>query len=263
MNASLARWQRQFMQGILARGLPGLVHSGGAASAQRSFDIYSNAYRARLIDALRANYPVLHRALGDDAFESLALAYIEAHPSSYANIRWFGDLLETFARKRDDLVAHPALTDLIRLEWTLRGAFDAPERALLDAAALAGIAQEQWPDLILELHPSVRLIELDWQVEALWHSARAKAEEDSEAPLPGCHLTLVWRQGLNTRFRSLETSEADLLLGLVDAERFGQICERAAKYAADDATELAVGFLQRWLEDGLLAGAGSIPRTKA
>lgn len=52
------------MQGILTRGLPGMVRSGGAASAQRRFDIYVNAYRTRLIDALRANYPVLHRALG-------------------------------------------------------------------------------------------------------------------------------------------------------------------------------------------------------
>ena len=75
------------MQGILTRGLPGMVRSGGAASAQRRFDIYVNAYRTRLIDALRANYPVLHRALGDDAFESLAQAYIAAHPSSCTNIR--------------------------------------------------------------------------------------------------------------------------------------------------------------------------------
>ena len=248
------------MQGILTRGLPGMVRSGGAASAQRRFDIYVNAYRTRLIDALRANYPVLHRALGDDAFESLAQAYIAAHPSGCTNIRWFGDLLDTFAGKHSDLVSHPALVDLIRLEWALRGAFDAPDRALLDAAALAGVAPTAWPDLILELHPCVRLVALDWQVETLWHAAQTEGQGEPEAPLPGFHHTLVWRRGLNSYFRSLEASEAALIKGLAAAENFAQICERAVSYAADSATELAVSFLQRWLEDGLLAGSGPVTR---
>ncbi|MCB1860280.1 MAG: hypothetical protein KDI47_00945, partial [Gammaproteobacteria bacterium] len=80
------------------------------------------------------------------------------------------------------------------------------------------------------------------------------------APLPGFHHTLVWRRGLNSYFRSLEASEAALIKGLAAAENFAQICERAVSYAADSATELAVSFLQRWLEDGLLAGSGPVTR---
>jgi hypothetical protein len=34
--------------------------------------VYLKAYRARLTAALRDNFPVLQRALGDDAFDVLA-----------------------------------------------------------------------------------------------------------------------------------------------------------------------------------------------
>ena len=53
--------------------------------------IYQHAYRARLVAALRDNHEVLALALGDDAFDAIAQAYIDAHPSRFASIRWFGD----------------------------------------------------------------------------------------------------------------------------------------------------------------------------
>ena len=39
-------------------------------------EIYRNAYRLRLLEALTDSYPALHTLLGDDRFEALGLAYI-------------------------------------------------------------------------------------------------------------------------------------------------------------------------------------------
>ena len=36
--------------------------------------IYIDAYQGRMREALKSNYPVLHRALGDEAFGALAQA---------------------------------------------------------------------------------------------------------------------------------------------------------------------------------------------
>jgi len=61
--------------------------------------IYRHAYRARLVAALRDNHEVLALALGDEAFDAIAQAYIDAHPSRFASIRWFGDGLAYAARR--------------------------------------------------------------------------------------------------------------------------------------------------------------------
>ena len=40
--------------------------------------IYGEGYRARLVEALQANFPVLSELLGEGDFETLAAAYIRA-----------------------------------------------------------------------------------------------------------------------------------------------------------------------------------------
>src|SRR5690348_15127611 len=70
-------------------------------SAETRLGIYRDAYRFRLIDALASNYPILQKYLGDDAFQELALLYIDAHPSLFRSIRWFGNQLENFLRKHE------------------------------------------------------------------------------------------------------------------------------------------------------------------
>ncbi|MCB1850003.1 MAG: putative DNA-binding domain-containing protein, partial [Gammaproteobacteria bacterium] len=254
----LADWQRQFQQGLLHQGVPAAVAGTATVPSGRRFDIYTSAYRLRLTEALKANYPVLHQALGDEQFTQLAVAYLQAHPSSHANIRWFGDRLDDFVRGQGALLPHPALADLIRLEWALCCAFDASDREILQGTQLAQIPVERWPALVFDLHPSVHLIALEWGVETLWNAAKA-ADHGQEAPTHDPHYTLVWRQQLGTRFRSLERGEAMLLLELSQAACFARICELAASIASDDAPTLAVSLLQRWLQDQLLTECRLLP----
>lgn len=223
--------------------------------------VYRHAYRARLAEALADNYTVLARALGDEGFDALARAYIAAHPSLRPSIRWFGHRLDTFmAAAGDALVPHAGLVDIARMDWALRSAFDAAEAPLLDAATLAALGPDDWAGLVLQLHPSVQRVALAHAVEPAW---RALREWDPDAgadaptmdePLPHAHVLLAWRQGLETRWRSLDALEATLLAEVAAGAPFAQLCERAAT-ALDDAAAAApavVGLLQRWLADGLL-----------
>ena len=99
----LERQQSRFQESVLSGDFPEeLLQRRGGRCAR--LEIYQHAYRARLIDALVDNYPALHRALGDEAFEDLAAAYIAARPSRYRSIRWFGDGLADFvAEERERL----------------------------------------------------------------------------------------------------------------------------------------------------------------
>ena len=262
----------------------------GAAGAAPAIAVYCQAYTARLVGALRDNFEILARALGDAAFEALAHAYIVAHPSRQPSIRWFGDQLTVFMDQRlaadDGVVPHPALADLARMDWALRGAFDAADAPVITRGALAALPPDDWPGLRLVLHPSVRQLALHWAVQGAWHALRAAADHadgaangaangadtsDSDAELPApaehAHALLVWRQGLETRWRSLAAPEAALLQSVADGLSFGALCEQAAgavsaDEAADEAADqaanaavpLVVAALQQWLAVGLVSG---------
>lgn len=222
---------------------------------------YRYAYRARLAEALGDNFEILARAMGDEAFAALADAYITAYPSRRPSIRWFGDRLADFmaeSLERDDgLVPHPAFVDLARMDWALRDAFDAADAPSPGREALAGWAPQDFAALVLTAHPSVRMVELDWAIEAAWRTLRehdADAEEpELPAPEPLPHRLLVWRRGLDTLWRSLEPQEAELLQAMCDGESFGQLCERAAASGDDAAAQRAASALAQWLDDGLIA----------
>lgn len=224
--------------------------------------IYRHAYAARLVEALRDNYEVLARAMGDAAFDALARAYVAQHPSRLPSIRWYGDGLADFMDHHADLVAHPAFADLARMDWALRSAFDAPDAEPLQREQLAALRAEDWPTLRLSLHPSVRIVALHWSVEAAWHVLRAHADGESgaepELPTPTelPHDLLAWRPALETRWRSLVDAESHLLRLLAKGCDFATLCDAATQHttAGDDgvaATRL-VTLLGQWLAEGLI-----------
>lgn len=253
-------YQRALQAAICAdKPAPGLLKPGSR------LDVYANAYRARLIAALHDNHEVLYRAMGEEAFEALALAYLAAHPSPHRSIRWFGDGLAGFmAGTYAEQLDHPALVDIARMDWALRGAFDAADSPALAATELAALPPEAWPGLQLHLQPGTALLALDWVIEPAWALLRA-AESDTdlptlEAPVAGAHTLLIWRQGLETRWRALAPLEAALLEALQAGASFAELCETAAQGVDEaEAAPAVVACLQQWLADALLESRISSP----
>ncbi|HEY4080878.1 MAG TPA: DNA-binding domain-containing protein [Burkholderiaceae bacterium] len=227
----------------------------GGVSPTLGLDVYRHAYTARLIAALRDNYLVLHRVMGDESFDALALRYLDAHPSRTPSIRWFGHALADFMVTDEDL-PHPCFADFARMDWALRGAFDAADAPALRGEDLAGLQPEQ----SFSLHPSVGLVPLEWAIEAAWRALRQAiteeaTDDDPELPEPEAqeHLLLVWREALDVRWRSLDALEAALLQAVQAGEDFASLAEIAATHAGAEAAPAAlVQALQTWLADGLL-----------
>lgn len=240
------------------------AHGLLAGDFATGLEVYRHAYRARLVEALADNYTVLARALGDEAFDALAQAYIAAHPSRHPSIRWFGHTLAGFmADAGDALVPHPGLVDIARMDWALRGAFDAADAPPLDPATLAALSPDGWAALVLQLHPSVQRVALAHAIEPAWRVLREwepDAGDEQPAlpePQPHAHTLLAWRRHGETRWRSLESLEAVLLDAVAAGLPFAQMCERAGVQLGDAeaAAPAVVGALQRWLADGLLQSA--------
>ena len=218
----LALQQRAFRRAVVEDDAADGLFAAGTSDPLRRLQIYRHAYRSRLTDALAANYPVLARALGDAAFAELAVQYIEARPSHKPSIRWFGDALGDFVGEHDDVLPHPALGDLLRLEWAICCAFDAADAPLATREDFAQLAPDAWPALRLKLHPSASLLDLAWRVEPTWQAlsrdAEAGVEQAQPEPVEDAHAIVVWREGLTPKWRSVDAAEAETLRALQRGE---------------------------------------------
>ncbi|WP_263561885.1 DNA-binding domain-containing protein [Paucibacter sp. DJ1R-11] len=269
--ATLAAQQRALQAAV--RGQAGAGHGLlREPGADQGLAVYQDAYQARLLAALRDNYLVLHRALGDEDFQALGLAYLHAHPPRTPSLRWWGDRLGDFMAGQlagppeglpaspsswGQVLPHAALVDLARMDWALRMAFDAADSPALGREALQALAPQDWPGLRLRLRPGVQLLNLDWAVAPAWRRLRAEepvGEATLAAPDPLTHVCLIWRPALETRWRSLPPLEGRLLQALAAGRVFGDLCEQAALELGCEAAAApaVVGLLQAWLADQLL-----------
>lgn len=80
---SLSTQQAWLWQAILAGGAhdaDAIVHADGLPPQAR-LGIYAGGYRLRLLECMRAAFPLLQAALGERLFDAFALDYIATHPS--------------------------------------------------------------------------------------------------------------------------------------------------------------------------------------
>lgn len=247
---SMSLFQQQ-MQHAITRGATPPSLSGNA----RGLEVYRTAWRARLIEALRANYPVLHRVLGDTAFAALADGYLLEHPSQNRSIRWFGDRLPAYVGANRSALPHPAVVDLVRFEWAICLAFDAADAVPLAFETLARTAPEAWPALSFRLQSAYALLPLSWAVAPVWHALVDADDPDTPMPPPEAHehSVLVWRRALRPMWRTVDPLEARLLKAVEAGETFAGLCEIALESLGDEAAATVVGHLRQWVADEVLA----------
>lgn len=254
----LTELQRAFQRRVL-RGDKDIeqevARTGGIPAATR-LGIYSMAYRLRLLEALQKEYTALHAALGDEDFEQLCLGFIEAFPSKHPNLRWFGAELCDYLRATPPYVATPVLAELARFEWALGLAFDAADDSCLAVHELAAIPGDAWPSMSFQAHASVRRLDLYSNAPLIW-----KAVDGATDPPPPTFAAMpsgwvVWRQDLQTFFRSLEADEAWALDAMMRGAAFGEICEGLCEWMDElHVAQHAAGLLRGWLESGMIHGA--------
>lgn len=255
---SLRDWQAQVQAYLLnpdAQPSPALRASllGSAVlSAEQGLAIYHNAYRARLLEALRGDYPAVHGWLGDEEFDALALAYVDAHPSQHFSLRWLGAELAAFIDGHLIPAQAAPLSELARLEWAFTLAFDASEGQPLSLAQMAELPAEAWPNLQVRLLPSVQWLVCRHNSLALWRACKEQDDFPGSQPLAQAQTCLIWRDHLITRYRSLSADEAAALQGMaVQGWSFAELCAELA-HLGEQAPVQAVSWLRQWLVDGLL-----------
>jgi hypothetical protein len=193
--------------------------------------IYHNAYRARLLSVMREDFPALHRWLGDESFEQLALAYVSGY------------------------IAEPQrspMLELATLEWAFTLAFDAPDAVPLSLDVMGSFSADDWVYLRVCLIPSVRWLQLQHNTLGMWVAAKAEADIPAAVALSAPLDCLVWRHELVCQYRTLEPGEASALRLLADGGSFASLCEDLLGQHGEQAPQRAVTWLKQWVCEGLL-----------
>ena len=258
----LAQLQHAFQEYVLQPGKPGMVSrvcSNTSVNPETRLSVYTFAYRARLQEVLAHDYPALLMATGEEQFDQLAENYIDAHPSRYYSLRDFGRHLPGFVfnltRQHQHYRDKHWMHELALFEWTLGQAFDAPDCPTVCERDMAMVPSELWPELRFRMHPSVNRIDFEWNIPQMWQALTRDSPSEVTASHGPSSPWLVWREGLVTRFRSLEADEQSALDRLLAGGSFEDVCEALSASMSENEVPLrAAGLLRGWMAQGLIGG---------
>jgi hypothetical protein len=253
----LRQLQREMQRGLLGEesGIEAYIADTPPLAKEARLRIYRHAYAARLIEALRDHYPVLHQILGDEDFEAFGAAFVRAHPSVHRSIRWYGREVAQFLRVEPPFAEQPILAEIAAFEWSLAEAFDSADESVLGRAALASVEPGEWGALTFRFHTSLRRLAFEWNTAAVWKAV--SAEESPPAPERSAEAVewLIWRRNLENYFRSLDSLEVIALDAALEGRNFAQICDALATRLPEDEVPLrAASLIATWLDGGLLTG---------
>lgn len=238
-----------------ARQIPGAVYTDGPQlDAAARLDVYHYAYRARLVECLADDFPCVQGLVGASRFETLAAAYIAAHPSRHPNLNGFGAGFPTWLRRgRSPLRHRAALADIADLEWALVEVLHAPAAPVLDPAALQALPPEAWPDL--RLRPSATLRLLRSRHPANTHFEAWRQDQPVRLGKPAPAAVAVFRQGWQLRRMDLSPLTEGLLRDLLAGKPLGQSLDRCARRGRtiSDLVPKVMEWFRAWVAGGFFA----------
>ncbi len=153
--------------------------------------VYGNAYFARLLECLRAEFPAMVKALGEEAFDGLAFGYLLEHPSRSDTLTHLAAKLPEYlqqTRPSREASEHGVdsneeqhsdfadlLIDLARLERTYSEVFDGagPEN---EASPRFDVGWDQWRFAAPAHHETATLSDGGPALETSWSHPTVMAD---------------------------------------------------------------------------------------
>jgi hypothetical protein len=234
--------------------------AGPRLDAGERLAIYRRAYHARLIECLADDYPTLQAAMGHDAFEALARAYVVEHPSTGPNLNSFGRHMGAFCAARAGSIegsTAPAqfAADLAGLEWAIVEVIHAPSSAPLSLDALGQVPPEQWAGARLESTPALRIVRAAYPVNAYYQATRD--EKSPAIPSSASSSTAVYRSGPTVWRMDLTPPMLELLARLTSGECLSDALEGAiamfGEVSDDVAAQRVMAWFREWVSSGLFS----------
>jgi hypothetical protein len=234
---------------------------GPSLDSRQRLEIYRFGYRARLVECLDDDYPILACTLGPAAFERLAHQYIERFPSRSPSLNAFGRRMSELCRVADlgeQDAMRPFFAELAALEWALVEIIHAKEPPPFDLAALKAIPVERWGTARLVRSDAVRVLHFEYPVNAYYQACRTQ-DELPPLPSPSRSATAVYRRSWKLWRMDLTPAMARvidaLLEGMTIEESLGRIgVDESDPAALAEAERSVMVWFSEWMQGGFFAG---------
>lgn len=234
-----------------------LTRSDSLPAAAR-LGIYAHAYLARLQECLRAEFPTLLHALGEELFTLFTLEYLRHFPSRSYTLNRLGENFPRYlSESRPDADAPSDareswpdfIVDLARFDRSFAEVFDGPgveDEQILSRENLIGMS----PELLLKASviPVVcfRLLQFSYPVSQYF--AAARRQENPDLPQPAETFVAMNRREYVVRIHELTEPQFQLLQALGGGSTLSQLA-----HDRSDA-EVFLATAREWLAEWAAKG---------
>ena len=235
----------------------GVVTPSARLSVQERLGVYHYAYRARLVECLADDYGVLQKAIGEDAFEALASAYVIAHPSTAPSLNFYGRHMPAFLRTYETTTFDATFgADLATLEWALVETLHAAAAPTLSLEQLSQVPPSQWASARLPKADTVRVRRFSFPVNAYLQAVRTGSSPELPAASPTA--TAIYRSGFTLWRMDLTPVMARLLESLFAGATLGDALSRIETDESDadavaEAERSVMAWFREWVSGGFFA----------
>lgn len=251
---------------IAANEIEQVITRSQALTSVERLEVYGNAYYARLIECMAAEFPATEHLVGEDAFSGFVFGYLQELPSTSYTLGelgvGFADYLATSRPARDSDQPDWAdfLVDLATLERAYSDVFDGPgeeQRPLLTAEQLQAISPDKWDSLRLETADSLRLLRFRFPVQE--YAAAVRKQESATIPEAKQTFLAISRRDYIVRRRVLEPLPFELLSRLQSGSLLGiAIVDSLEAHGSppDNLSALLEEWFRTWTAAGYFIAVG-------
>jgi Putative DNA-binding domain len=211
--------------------------------------IYADAYRARLISAMKQEFSLLVQWLKED-FITLIETYIDQNPSRFISIAQVGQDLPKFLQRNPDH-QKPYLAELAELILMFNQAWaQISESAFLTQSELIEIPQQDWPRIIFTLNPSIQFIHLNWNTLSIYNAL----QKQQKVPKPKMDkkICMIWRKEQLPYYWVLSEAEHFVFRSFQERLDFSEICEQLHNGLDQPQAPWLVSLIARSIQEQLL-----------
>jgi hypothetical protein len=179
---------------------------GGIALPER-LKVYRNNVMGNLTNALRRQFPVTEKLVGEEFFAFMARSYILQNPPPEGCLNEYGADFDVFIQNFEPAKSLPYLPDVAKFETALHAAYHAADDEALQAEDLVTIAPES---LQLTLRSSVRLIASDYPLTKI-REFTLNADEGTLDISGGGEFLLIFRPGIKVEIVTIDAASFAML----------------------------------------------------
>jgi hypothetical protein len=198
--------------------------------------VYRNTVLRACVDALRDNYPIIARLLGEAMFDAVAAEHAAQCPPRRPVLALYGARFPDWLEVQPWVRELPYIPDVARIERLHIESLFACDEGPIGMDQLRG--RRDWQAMKLALHPAARFEWLTTPAPSIWLSQRAEAEGELEFEWRA-EGVLITRPELEVQPQVLDRAGHRFLFGL----RLGESVGAAALATASLYPETDIGSL--------------------